>query len=103
MDTTTIGIIAGLFCAGVDVGLHLYLKKGPDMQCVILVFLAAFSIPSGLGLIMAGCHGKVESLPSNWREYVAVSGIVAIWLSGKYILNRVRACLQKSNKTTSID
>jgi len=103
MDTTTIGIAAGLICTAVYVSLHLYFKKTFDLPHTVLVFLAAFSMPGGVGLIMAGYYGSASNLPSSWREHVVVAGIVALGLAGQYVVSRLYGCVQSARKPATID
>ena len=103
MDTTTIGIIAGLVCTSIYVGALLYYKKSFDLPHTILVFLAAFSVPGGIGLIIAGYYGSPEDLPSSWREHVVVAGIVAIGLASQYVVTRIIGCAKKASSTVIVD
>lgn len=103
MDTTTIGIITGLVCTSIYAGAQLYFKKTFDLAHTILVFLAAFSLPGGVGLIVAGYYGSPSELPSSWREHVVVAGIVAIGLASQYVVGRIAGCAQKTNNTAVVE
>jgi hypothetical protein len=103
MDTTTIGITAGLVCTSTYVGLQLYFKKAFDLPHTVLVFLAAFSMPGGVALIVAGYNGTPANLPSSWREHVVVAGIVAIGLAGQYVASRIYGCVQSARKSEVIN
>jgi hypothetical protein len=54
------------------------------------MFLAGFAVPGGAHLIIAALSGNPSTLPSNWREYVAVAGIAAIGLSLHQIVKSLR-------------
>jgi hypothetical protein len=61
----------------------------------MLMFLAGFAIPGGAHLIRAALSGNPNTLPSNWREYVAVAGIAAIGLSLQQIVKSFRSVWPK--------
>lgn len=56
-----------------------------DLPSILLVFLAVFSVPSGVALIAAGLSGRPEDLPTSWRQYVALAGIVILGFALRYL------------------
>jgi drug/metabolite transporter (DMT)-like permease len=90
LDTTTIGIVAGLVVAGSYSLTRALRQKSFDIGATMLMFLAGFAIPGGAHLISAALSGNPSTLPSNWREYVAVAGIAAIGLSLQQIVKSFR-------------
>ena len=103
MDSTAIGIAVGLICTVIYASTLLYFKKTFDLQHTILIFLAGFSIPGGVGLIIAGYYGSANDLPSNWREHVVVAGIATIGLAAQYVVKRLSACIKTSSMSAVID
>ena len=102
MDSTAIGIASGLVFSIIYALMLLYYKKAFDLQHTILIFLAAFSVPGGVGLIHAGLSGASANLPSNWREHVVVAGIVVIGLAAQYVVTRILGCIRRADNTTVI-
>lgn len=91
MDLTALGIVIGLAaCSGYAVTKHSR-QRGIDIATTVLCFLSGFSVPAGAALIAAGLRGDASKLPSSWREYVAVAGIVAIGLAAQYLMHVFRA------------
>ena len=103
MDSTAIGIASGLALAAIYAGMLLYHKKAFDLPHTILVFLAGFSVPGGIGLIIAGFSGSPANLPSSWREHVVVAGIVAIGLAAQYIISRISGYRHLANTANVIE
>ena len=103
MDSTAIGIAAGLVCTVFYASMFLYFKKTFDLQHTILVFLAGFSVPGGIGLIVAGYYGSADDLPSNWREHVVVAGIATIGLAAQYVVSRFINCIKTANVSSVIN
>jgi hypothetical protein len=103
MDSTAIGITTGLVFTGIYVGMLLYFKKSFDLPHTILIFVSSFSVPGGIGLILAGLSGSPENLPSNWREHVVVAGIVAIGLAAQYVVTRILGCRRSAERATVVD
>jgi drug/metabolite transporter (DMT)-like permease len=90
LDTTTIGIVAGLVVSGSYSLTRALRQKSFDIGATMLMFLAGFAIPGGAHLIGAALSGNPNALPNTWREYVAVSGIAAIGLSLQQIVKSYR-------------
>ena len=95
LDTTTIGIVAGLAVAGGYSLVRALRQKSFDIGATMLMFLAGFAIPGGAHLISAALSGNPDALPNNWREYVAVAGIAAIGLSLHQIVKSFRRAWAK--------
>jgi drug/metabolite transporter (DMT)-like permease len=90
LDTTGVGIVAGLIATVAYTLTRALRQKSFDIQTTLLIFLAGFSIPGGAHLIRAAWSGNPNDLPSNWREYVTVAGIAAIGLSAHYLVQSFR-------------
>jgi drug/metabolite transporter (DMT)-like permease len=103
MDSTAIGIACGLICAVVYSCTLLYFKKTFDLQHTILFFLGGFSMPGGVGLIVAGYYGSADDLPSNWREHLVVAGIAIIGLSAQYLVSRLFNCMKSANMSAVVN
>lgn len=85
MDATSVGIALGLVFSSAYALLRMWAKLGFELGQTVLIFLAAFSVPGGVALIGAGLIGNPAELPSSWREYVSVAGIVAIGLAVHHV------------------
>ncbi len=94
-DTTAIGIVAGLLATGSYSLIRALRQKSFDMVTTMLMFLAGFAVPSGAHLIIAALSGNPNTLPNNWREYVAVSGVAGISLSLYQIVKSFRSVWSK--------
>ena len=92
MDATTVGIALGIVLSASYAGIRAYVRQPFELNHTILVFLAAFSVPGGVGLIAAGFVGNANNLPSSWREHVTVAGIVAIGLAIHYVFTAFHDC-----------
>lgn len=103
MDTTAIGIAAGVVASLAYVCIGFFYKKAFELNHTVLIFLAAFSVPGGIGLIVAGFKGNAVDLPSSWREHVVVAGIVAIGLAIHYVFDAFRGCFQLTNKPAEVN
>jgi drug/metabolite transporter (DMT)-like permease len=103
MDTTTIGIGAGVVAAVAYACIGAIYKKTFELNHTVLIFLAAFSVPGGVGLIVAGFNGSPTELPSSWREHVVVAGIVAIGLALHYVFEAFRGCFQLTNRPSEVN
>jgi len=90
LDTTAIGIVAGLIATGTYSVVRALRQRSFDIGITMLMFLAGFALPGGAHLITAALSGNPNSLPTSWREYVAVAGIAAIGLSAHFIIKSFR-------------
>lgn len=90
MDATTIGLALGITGSALYTITRAVAKRPFELNHTVLIFLAAFTVPGGVALIAAGFIGTTDSLPSSWREHVAVAGIVAIGLAVHYIFSEFR-------------
>ena len=86
IDLSATGIAIGVVGALVYTALCTLRRKSFDVGQTILVFLALFSLPSGVALIRAGILGESAALPGTWREHVAVAGIAIIGLALQHIV-----------------
>jgi len=103
MDVTTIGIGLGLLSSAIYATTLAYQQKTFDLNHTVLIFLAIFSVPSGVSLIAAAFSGSAGDLPASWREYVAVAGIVAIALALHYVFGAFKTCLKSKVRTAEIE
>ena len=103
MDTTTLGIGLGILVAGSYAIIGAYSKRTFELNLTVLIFLAAFSVPGGIALIIAGFTGDANDLPSSWREHVVVAGIVAIGLALHYTFGVFKSCCQFSGKRAEVE
>lgn len=100
MDTTAIGIAAGLLITVAYTLIRVLRQKSFDIGTTMLVFLGGFAIPGGTHLIRAALSGNPNTLPTAWREYVAVAGIAAIGLSANFIFKEFRNAWPKQETAT---
>jgi ABC-type arginine transport system permease subunit len=91
LDSTTVGIALGLLGATAYTVVRSWRHKSFDLAATVTVFLAAFALPTATVLIRAAFLGRQQALPSNWREHVAIAGIVAIGLGLHYLITTFRA------------
>ena len=89
MDATSFGIILGAVAGVIFAVKHAVKRASFDAGVTFLVFLAGFSIPVGIELIVAGFRGDLLALPSSWREYISVAGIISIGFGADYL---IKAC-----------
>ena len=95
-DTTAIGIcLAIIACIGFA-ALEFHNNKDFEIGNIALVFLAIFAISSGIELIYAAIKGDPNNLPTNWREYLGVAGMVGIGLSINFVINAIKKTLKKT-------
>ncbi len=95
-DGTALGILIGVVFSFAFACLEFYKRKDFKVNNVALVFLAVYAISSGFELIIAALHGDPSNLPSSWREYIGVAGMVGIGLSLNYVINAVKEVLASS-------
>jgi drug/metabolite transporter (DMT)-like permease len=91
MDVTGIGIVAGLVTAGAYSAMALLRRRRFELEITIVVFLSGVGVVVGGVLILVALSGDPAKLPSSWRDYVAVAGIVAIGISLRYVVQSLRA------------
>ena len=92
-DTTALGICLSIIGCILFAGLEFYKSKDFEIGNIALVFLAIFAITAGIELIYAALKGDPENLPSSWREYLGVAGMVGIGLSLNFVINAVKKVL----------
>jgi len=85
LDATAIGICLSIIGCFLFAALEFYKKQDFDISNIALVFLAIFAISAGGELIYAALKGDPKDLPSSWREYLGVAGMVGIGLSINYV------------------
>ncbi|MFY0678400.1 MAG: hypothetical protein JXR18_14075 [Neptuniibacter sp.] len=89
-DSTALGITISIFGCIAFALLEFIKKKDFDISNIALIFLAIFAISSGVELINAALIGDPNNLPSSWREYIGVAGMVGIGLSLNYVITAVK-------------
>ncbi|WP_421333206.1 hypothetical protein [Aeromonas sp. 603607] len=92
-DGTAFGILVSVCFSFAFACLEFYKRRDFKVNNVALVFLAVYAISSGGELILAALHGDPNNLPSSWREYIGVAGMVGIGLSLNYVINAVKEVL----------
>ena len=90
MDITATGITGGILAAVVYTVVRGIRQRSFEIGAMILIFLAGFSIPGGVKLIYSAWTGNQNTLPSSWREYVAVAGIAVIGLAAHFLIQSFR-------------
>ena len=85
-DSTAIAIIAALIGTVGFLLLEFYRRKEVDVANCVVIFLAFYAVFGGFDLIAAAVDGDPDNLPKTWREYLGVSGVVAIGLSLQHII-----------------
>ena len=92
-DSTAIGICLSILGCFLFASLEFYKNKDFEIGNIALVFLAIFAISAGVELIYAALKGDPNNLPSSWREYLGVAGMVGIGLSINFVISAVKKVL----------
>lgn len=101
LDQVSLGIVAGILACAIP-GVIRVMRHGKfETGKSVLEFFAGFAIPAGVALISAGIVGKVESLPTHWREHIAVAGVVVFGLSLIHIINSCKGALARTSRGES--
>ncbi|MBI4833404.1 MAG: hypothetical protein HY811_01105 [Planctomycetes bacterium] len=95
MDTTALGIMAGIGGVFVFVIIQLFRQRTWNIINTVLVFLAYFSIPAGVDLLMAAFWGDEKKLPELWRQYIVVASIVVIGVSIQFVIQTLKSAWTK--------
>lgn len=95
-DGTAFGILISVIFSISFAALEFYKRKDFKVNNVALVFLAVYAISSGVELILAALHGDPNNLPSSWREYIGVAGMIGIGLSLNFVINAIKDVLVSS-------
>jgi drug/metabolite transporter (DMT)-like permease len=90
MDTTATGIAAGILATLAYTVIRATRQRSFEIGATILMFLAGFSVPGGVKLLLAAWSGNQSALPSSWREHVAVAGIAVIGLAAHFLIQSFR-------------
>jgi drug/metabolite transporter (DMT)-like permease len=94
LDTTAVGIALGVVVVVLYTTAKVWRQKSfdlTDLPVILVVFLAVFSVPGGVVLIAAGVSGRPEDLPTSWRQYVALAGIVTMGFALRYLWQAVQS------------
>jgi ABC-type Mn2+/Zn2+ transport system permease subunit len=81
MDLTGWSIALGLVGAGPFALVKAFRHQRLDVAGAVTLFLGMFSVPLALASIRAAIIGDPNSLPTNWRELLAVAGVVTLLLT----------------------
>lgn len=101
-DITSLGISLGIV-GSVAFGILEFRRKHQfDIGNVALVFLAIFAILAGIELIIAAFAGDPNNLPSAWREYLAVAGMIGIWLSLNFVVQALKKVMSIPVKAAAV-
>ncbi len=87
MDLTGWCIASGLLGAVPHAVVKMLRHKSMDIAGLVTLFLGMFSVPLAGASIKAAIVGDPTQLPSNWRELLAVAGVVALALTFRFVLN----------------
>ncbi|ELV8725705.1 hypothetical protein KW460_10095 [Vibrio fluvialis] len=90
VDITGIGIIAGIAGAGIYALIELIRHKDLEVINSAVVCLTIFAMVAGGNLIAVAMAGDPQDLPTTWREYITVAGVVGIGLSIQQIINVIK-------------
>jgi drug/metabolite transporter (DMT)-like permease len=102
-DSTTLGILLGIIGTISFILAEIYYKK--DLQVInsVVIFLALYAIVIGGDLIYAALHGDSSDLPTAWREYLGVAGVVCIGLSVQHIIASLKKLPIRSGEAKSVE
>ncbi len=98
LDITSLGIFLGIVGSIIFGALDFRRRHQFDISNIALVFLAIFAILAGIELILAAIKGDPNNLPSAWREYLAVAGMVGIGLSLNFVVQALKKVLSEPVK-----
>jgi drug/metabolite transporter (DMT)-like permease len=82
-DVTGVGIALGLAGAAIYSVIAARRHKRFKTSATVTVFLGVFALPVGVVLINAALQGDSTQLPSSWREYVTIAGVVGIGIAAE--------------------
>lgn len=66
-----------------------------NVAAVALDFLAVFGLLAAANLIWAAFRGDPAKLPSAWREYVAVAGVVGMGFACQHLSKTIASLARK--------
>ena len=89
-DITGIGIIAGIAGSSIYASIELIRHKDLEVINSAVVCLTIFAMVAGGNLISVAMDGNPQDLPTSWREYITVAGVVGIGLSIQQIINVIK-------------
>lgn len=88
LDIITVGLIISVIGSIVFASLELYRHRQLDLVKIGAVFLAVYAIVPSIELIIAGIEGKTEALPSHWREYLTIAGVIGFLSSVNFLFRK---------------
>lgn len=105
LDLTAWTLLTAIGLTATYLGVRRY-REGPlDRTAAfsggITVFLSALAIPTAVQLIVAGLKGKAADLPTNWRGYVALVGVIALYFTADKLWSTFRAALDSPRNVPS--
>ncbi|MEH6555899.1 hypothetical protein [Pseudoalteromonas tetraodonis] len=89
-DITGIAIIAGIVGAAVYAAVELIRHRDLEVINSAVVCLTIIAMVAGGNLISVAMDGDPENLPTTWREYITVAGVVGIGLSMQQMINVIK-------------
>lgn len=95
LDHTGIGIVCGVVTAILYAVVEHWRKKDFQVINCVVMFLAVFGVIASVVLIQAALQGDPNKLPSSWREYLAVAGVVSLALASQHIVKKLRELFDK--------
>lgn len=95
-DITGIGIVVALIGTAIFAAIEMFRHKDIEVMNSVVVFLALYAMVAGTKLISAALYGDPESLPSSWREYLCVAGVVGIGLSLQHLIKSTKKIFAKT-------
>ncbi len=79
-------IVISAICTALYIAIEFICHKDLDPINSIVVFLTMLTLLTGGNLIVVAIKGDPENLPTYWREYLGVAGIVGIVLSLQHLI-----------------
>jgi drug/metabolite transporter (DMT)-like permease len=98
LDATAVGVAMGIAGAAIYALITARRHKCFRAGTTATVFLGCFAPAAGIFLVKAGFSGDVRDLPTIWREYVAIAGVIGIGLAIEGTANAFRAALARPAK-----
>ncbi len=86
IDITGKFIVVSAICTAIYIAIELIYHKDIYPINSIVVFVTTFALLTGFNLIVVAIKGDPENLPTYWREYLGVAGIVGIVLSLQHLI-----------------
>lgn len=95
LDSTAIAILFGVAVAVILAAWHAVRHQSINVPTIALDFLAVFGLLAAADLIWAAFLGDANALPSAWREYVAVAGVVGMGFALQHLTGTLAGLTRK--------